>query len=151
MARVSSLAIGNAEVAKLDFSSAEVEILKRKLLALTEAKVTVRGPRDQAGKITYVEVDNVGIQLAATVKALEFAVGKPRQMVEVSETPPQGGQAALSMRDLPAIASKHPQVLAAILAALKGASNLSHAIDVTPTSAVSDQSPSESKSGASPS
>ncbi len=150
MGRQSSLEAGKAEVAKLDFTQAEVDFLKRKLLALCDAKVIVRSTeRDKDGKIKYIEVDNCGIQLPAIVKALEFGVGKPKQMVEVRAP----GQAlpAPGMRELASLAAKDPAVLATILQALKDGVALTQAIDITSTSDEKPDSPVESESGGSPS
>ena len=137
----SSITLGKAKVAALEFTQGEVDELKAKLLKLTEATVIVRSPkRDDNGKLQYIEVPDVGVQLAATVKALEFSVGKPKQMIEVQ--PGNGsGNAARGMRDLGALIAQNPDLAIKVIGALKDGVNLSQAIDVTPVkpAQISDQ------------
>jgi len=129
MSQISSLAVGQQKVASLDFTQSEVDTLKAKLLRLTEAKITVRVGRDAEGKIAYGQVDDVGIQLAATVKALEFGVGKPKQMIDVKTGPGAGGVAP-GVHELGRLLVKNPDITARILGALKDGLALSEAIPV---------------------
>lgn len=146
-----SLAAARAEVAKLDFSQNEVDYLKAKLLKLCDATMIVRSPeRDEQGRIKYVEVPNVPVQLAATVKALEFSVGKPRQMIEVSDMS-GGAKPSAGLRDLANLLHSNPEVAAKVLAALKDGVKVAEAIPVQAVTSVSPAQPSESESGASPS
>jgi hypothetical protein len=145
-----SLAAGKAEVAKLDFSQEEIDRLKNKLLQLTEATITVRVGRDKDGKIMYGEVPNVGIQLAATVKAMEFGVGKPKQMIEVQGGGPARNESG-GLRDLGRLIQQNPDVAHAVLKAVKDSANLAQAIDVTGTSGGKRSIAPESQSGGSPS
>lgn len=146
-----SIAAGKAEVAKLDFTQPEIDKLKAKLLELTEATVIVRSPeRDANGKIQYIEVPNVGIQLAATVKAIEFGVGKPKQMLEVQDSP---GRAAghPGMQDLAKLLQRNPEVAAAVIQTLKTGQKMAEAIDVTPVKPEDHNALPESQSGSAPS
>lgn len=142
--QVASLDVGQAVVAKLDFSQDEIDRVKSKLLELTEAMVTVRTGRDENGKIIYGEVPNVGIQLAATVKVLEFAVGKPKQMIAV-EGSSSTGQGQAGIRDLARLMHDNPEITGAILAAVRDGARITQAIDVTGTSEKTPVQPPESK------
>lgn len=142
---------GKAEVAKLDFTQEEVDSLKRKLLDLTEAVVTVRGPgRDADGRCIYITVPNVGIQLAATVKALEFGVGKPKQMLEIQDNPGRGRQAS-GPHELGRLLAEHPDVAAKVIETMKEGLRFSQAIPVEAVKREIPAKPAESESDGSPS
>jgi hypothetical protein len=150
---LASLATAASKVEHLVFSEADEAKAQAKLVELLDAKVIVRGlERTVTGSPIYVERPDSAIQLAAAVKIIEYRRGKPKQMVEIDDPGARaGGNSPAGMRDLPGLVAKHPQVVAAILAATKNVLNLAQAIDVTPTSASSTQPPAESKSGGSPS
>lgn len=143
--------MGNNAVAKIEFTQAEIDKAKAKLLQLMDAKVVVRSPkRDDLGRIVYEEVDDHGIQLAATRTALEFAVGKPKQMMEVQTGPNAAGR-AMSQADLARLLAKNPELTATVIKTLQEGLKNAQAIDVTPDKPGSEASPSDSESGASPS
>ena len=126
---VSSLSRGVAVVASLNFSPEERAELKANLLKLTKAKVIVRSTeRAPGGGIQYVEVDDNGIQLAATVKALEWDVGKPRQMLEVQSGP--SAHRAATARDLGLLLASDPELITKVLGALKDGLDQAQAIPV---------------------
>jgi hypothetical protein len=146
---VSTLATGQRELAKLDFTQAEVDELKAKLMTLTRATLIVRSPeRDELGRIKYVEVPNVGIQLAATVKALEFGVGKARQMIEVTGGG-STGQNQSGVRDLAKLMHEQPELADKVIRALKDGLNPAQTIDVTPVKSSEPAQASESNSAGS--
>lgn len=125
---VSSLTLGKAKIDRIEFSPEEIEGLKRKLLKLTEATVIVRSPvRNKDGKLDYVEVPDTGIQLAATVKALEFGVGKPRQMMEVTTS---NGRAMPEGQSLAKLLAGNPDIASKIITALKDGLENAQAIPV---------------------
>ena len=144
---VSSLTLGKAKIDRLEFSPDEVEELKANLLRLTKATVIVRSPmRDENGKIKYVEVPDNGLQLAATVKALEFAVGKPRQMMEVTTT---GGSGNLPQpQNLSKLLAGNPALVTSILTTLKTSLENAQAIPVQAVTAENVNRPPELQSGA---
>lgn len=66
------------------FAPDDLAHAKAKLRALTEATVSVRIGRDPVtGKILYGEMPDNGIQLAATVKLIEFETGKAPATIDV--------------------------------------------------------------------
>lgn len=140
-----------AQVVKLNYSQDQIDYLQNKLLKLCDATIIVRSPeRDENGKCKYVEVPNVAVQLAATVKALEFGVGKPRQMIEVSDqTQPGRGQPGI--RDLAQLLAQNPEITAKVLGALKDGVNFSQAIPVQEVKPSSPSQPQELQSDGSPS
>lgn len=146
MGHVTSITKGQERVAALDFTQPEVDKLKGKLLELTEATVWVRTGRDALGMV-YSEVADPGVQLAATVKALEFAVGKPGQKLEL--TTPNTPGASSGLQDLGKLIAKNPEIAAKVLGALKDGLAMAQAIDVTGTSAENTSQAPESKSGGS--
>lgn len=133
-------------IASLDFTPDEVEAFKRKLIQLSNAKVVVRGPeRDENGRCIYIEVDDHGIQLAATVKGLEFAVGKPKQMMEIATGPSAAGQRT-SQSDLARLLSKNPDLTSTIIETLKAGIKSAQAIDVTPLNPGNSEGHTDSQS-----
>jgi hypothetical protein len=122
-----SLTLGRAKIDRIEFSPLEIEELKGKLMSLTRATVIVRSTkRDEHGKIQYEEVPDSGIQLAATVKALEFAVGKPRQTLDVEDS--RGRSPAA--QDLRAILGKNPELVTSILGHMQETLRNSQALTV---------------------
>ncbi len=146
-----SNAVAKVEKVALEFSQGEINDLKANLLRLSKAKVTVRIGRDESGKIQYGEVDDTSIQLAATVKALEFGVGKPRSSLEITDTtrPNQGDPANLSQ--LAKLLHQNPDVTSRVLGALKDGLKLAEAIPVEAVTSESSLSPPDTQSGALPS
>lgn len=139
------------QVVKLDFTQSEIDRLKAKLLTLSDATIIVRSPeRDENGRCKYVEVANVAVQLAATVKALEFGVGKPRQMIEVSDGSSSNAHQP-GIRDLAHLLHRNPEITAKVISALKDGVNFSQAIPVQEVKHDSPAQPPESQSGGSPS
>jgi hypothetical protein len=127
---VSSLSAGKALVDRLVFSPSELDELKTKLLALSRATVTVRGPeRDGNGHCIYIRVPDNGIQLAATVKALEFAVGKPKVMLDIQTS---AGKTATHGHDLGRLLANNADLTATILRTLKEGLQNVQAIDLAP-------------------
>lgn len=138
MGKVHSLASGNAAVARLTFTEEEVEGLKAKLLELTRAEVIVRGTkRDENGKCIYVSVPDQGIQLAATVKALEFAVGRPTQKLEV-QTNAGSPSLPLTQRALVELMAANPEMTKRVLDAVTEAAKNAQAV---PVQAVASEKP----------
>jgi hypothetical protein len=66
------------------WSAEDLAYAKGKLRALMDATVSVRVGRDADGRIQYAEMPDNGIQLAATIKFMEFELGKAPQTIEVS-------------------------------------------------------------------
>lgn len=125
---ITTLKAAGPRIDGLAFKPDEVDRLKAKLLALTEATVIVRSPvRDEQGRCKYVEVPDTGIQLAATVKALEFAVGKPRQMMEVTTNT---GRALPEPQNLTKLLAGNPDLVKSILTTLKESLENSQAVPV---------------------
>ena len=138
-----TLSSGLARVERIDFSEMEVADLKATLLRLTTATVRVRGrERTPQGGITYEDVPDNGIQLAATVKALEFAVGKPRQTMEVQD----GRNRLPAAQDLRAILGKNPELVTAILGHMQETLKNSQALTVEAVEANSGKGQGESES-----
>lgn len=122
-----TLTSATAKIDRLDFSASEIDTLKAKLLELTGATVIVRSTqRDANGKIQYIEVADTGIQLAATVKALEFAVGKPKQMIAVQTGPDAAGKP----QDLRQILQKNPDLVRSILGHMQETLKNAQAVEV---------------------
>lgn len=92
------------------FSGDDLAHAKAKLRALTEATVSVRIGRDPAtGKILYGEMPDNGIQLAATIKLIEFETGKAPATIDVQHhSHGDGGQ---KPEDAVEMLKKNPDLL----------------------------------------
>jgi hypothetical protein len=147
---VSSLTKGVAIVQQLVFSAEEVADLKANLMKLTKARVIVRGVGvdEKTGLREYIEQDDNGIQLAATVKALEFAVGKPQQMLKIEDK--RAGSESRGLTDLGKLLHQNPEIASKVIGALQDGLKVAQAIDVTATSAGSEGSPVDPQSAGSP-
>lgn len=126
----------------------EVNMLKRKLLELSDAKETVRIGRD-AGGIIYGERPNLPVQLAATVKLLEFGIGKPRQAVEITNRGPGASAPRISRAELAAMLAETPSLVTAFLGGLQAAAGMKQAVAVEATCETLPAPPSEVQSGGS--
>lgn len=148
---ITTLAGGLAATPKIAGTQADVDHALAKLRTLMDATVIVRSPeRDEHGRCKYVEVPNVGIQLAAATKYLEFTTGKPRQSIEMTDSTSKGSQPA-GLRDLATILNRNPDVLARVVGALKDGAKLAEAIPVEAVTSENPVSPSDSQSGGLPS
>jgi hypothetical protein len=63
------------------FKPEDTEKAYRKLVELMDCQRTVRGERNPAGGYHYVQEPDSAVQLVATVKYLEWAIGKPTATV----------------------------------------------------------------------
>src|SRR5689334_15062619 len=71
------------------FDQDALNAAKSKLIALTNATVSVRIGRDpKTGGILYGEKPDNGIQLAAAIKLIELETGKAPQTIDVSAPAP---------------------------------------------------------------
>ncbi len=107
----------------LVLTDGEVESLKAKLLQLTEAKEIVRIGRDDNG-IIYGEQPNLPVQLAATVKLLEFGIGKPRQAIEVTNNGAPPGAPRLTRADLARLLTEDPSAAHGLLTVMQAIAGL---------------------------
>jgi len=144
---ISSLSHGKSLVDRLIFSTGELDELKTKLMALTRATVMVRSPvRNARGTLDYVEMPDNGIQLAATVKALEFAVGKAKVMLDIQTS---AGKPISQGADLAKLLVNNADLTLTILQTLKESLRKAQAVDVTPLPEQLPIQPSDPKSDSS--
>lgn len=142
---ITTLRAGQERIERLEFDDAETAHLKARLLELTSATVISRSPvRNSEGKLDYIEVPDNGIRLAATVKALEFKFGKPRQMIDVETNDGRGARA----QDLGLLVMKNRDLAASLLRMVTEKLEKSQAIPVeaVPSDLRSGQGESESPS-----
>lgn len=146
-----TLSGSNEMLGKLNYEQKDVDYALAKLRELMDASIIVRSPeRDEHGRIKYVSVPNVGIQLAAATKFLEFTTGKPRQSIEMTDNTSKGSSPT-GLNDLARLLHKNPDVTARVLGALRDGVKLAEAITVEAVTTDSPYLPTDSQSGGSPS
>lgn len=95
----------------LAVTQADVDAAVGTLRSLLLANQVVRSPkRDENGKLTYEEVPDNPVRLAAAVKIIEHGTGKPRQSVDLTTDAPGKGQKA-DLASLVGLMAAHPDVV----------------------------------------
>lgn len=92
-------------------------VLQECMRSVIRVRSTIRCPK--TGGIQYEDVPNHSLRLAASVKVLEYAIGKPTQRIitETSNTPKS------QLPDLIAMIKRHPQVAGAVVRSLTEAAS----------------------------